>query len=87
MPEEIPGELLEPKKSGDSLWFLPWLSILLTVALFGIYIGNLLFGTNSLEVLLRLKSQERDLTHQVHKLREDNVRLQKEYFELKGLEP
>lgn len=87
MTHESPDDLLEPKKKGDSSWFLPWLSILLGVMLFGVYIGNLLFGTNSLEVLLRLRSYENELKHQVERLREENARLQKEYFELKRLEP
>lgn len=53
----------------------------------GIYIGNLLFGANSLEVLLHLKSHEQSLKQRVEQLQRENARLQKEYFELKGLEP
>lgn len=57
------------------------------VTVFGIYIGNLLFGTNSLEVLLQLESKKEELSSHVQELQQQNATLQKEYFELKVLEP
>ena len=82
-----PSELLEEPKEEHIPWIIPWGGILLGVALMGIYIGNLLFGANSLEVLLHLKSHEQSLKQRVEQLQRENARLQKEYFELKGLEP
>ena len=63
------------------------LSALLLIILLGIYIGNLLFGKNSVEVLFELENKKDALKREVQRLKEDNARLQKEYFELKQLEP
>jgi hypothetical protein len=52
----------------------------------GIYIGILLFGDNSLEILLGLEEYESYLHEQIETLKSDNAQLQKEYFELKELE-
>ena len=51
------------------------------------YIGNLLFGKSSLDVLIQLEGQENELKNEIAYLLEDNARLQKDYFELKNLEP
>ena len=53
----------------------------------GFYVGNLLYGVNSLSVLDKLTHKEFSLKSSIEKLKEENARLQKEYFELKGLEP
>ena len=52
-----------------------------------LYVGNLLFGKSSLDVLIRLEGQESGLQNEIAYLLQDNARLQKEYFELKNLEP
>jgi len=52
----------------------------------GIYIGILLFGDNSLEILLGLEEYETYLEEEVDRLKQENAGLQKEYFELKELE-
>ncbi len=54
---------------------------------FGLYIGNLLFGVDSLSVLEELSKKEQILQLNIEKLKEENAKLQKDYFELKGLEP
>ncbi len=52
------------------------------------YVSNLLFeGKNSLKVYNVLKQQKEQLHYNIKKLQFDNARLQKEYFELKNLEP
>lgn len=63
--------------------------ILLIVLGFGIlsYILYLLFGNNSWEVLLKLRTQKKELETRVEKIQHENVELQKVIFELKGLEP
>ena len=53
----------------------------------GLYVGNLLYGVNSLAVLENLTYREVNLKSTIEKLKEENAKLQKEYFELKGLEP
>jgi cell division protein FtsB len=57
------------------------------VLLLGTYIGILLFGDNSLEVLLELEEYESYLQDEISRLKAENANLQKEYFELKELDP
>jgi hypothetical protein len=59
---------------------------LLGVLALGIYIGILLFGDNSLEVLLSIEEYQDYLNTEVENLKDANSQLQKEYFELKELE-
>ncbi len=51
-----------------------WLIVFGLLLATGLYLGYLLFGSNSVEVLLRLQSQKKHL-------------LQKQIFELKELKP
>lgn len=51
----------------------------------GIYLGVLLYGTNSLEVLLGLQDYENYLQDEVYRLKDENAELQREYFELKEI--
>ena len=51
------------------------------------HVANLLFGVNSLEVYTSLKDKRTYLISEINRLQESNARLQKEYFELKNLEP
>ncbi|MDL0079658.1 hypothetical protein [Helicobacter zhangjianzhongii] len=59
----------------------------IAVVCMGAYVGFLLFGDNSLEVLLRNIAQRDELLEEVSDLQAKNARLQKDLFELKGLEP
>jgi cell division protein FtsB len=58
---------------------------LVLIVLLGIYIGVLLYGTNSLEVLFHLEDYEADLKEKVVSLKKENAELQREYFELKEI--
>ena len=51
------------------------------------HVANLLFGVNSYEVYSSLKNKRAYLQSEIVRLQQDNARLQKEYFELKNLEP
>jgi len=62
-----------------------FLTLLLIVLATGVYIGILLYGTNSLEVLLGLQDYEEYLQSEIDRLRTQNAELQKEYFELKEI--
>jgi len=57
------------------------------ILLFGIYVGVLMYGENSLTVLNQLKEKKESLSLEDKALKVENQRLQKEYFELKQLEP
>jgi len=59
----------------------------LIVVFSGIYIGIILFGENSLQVLLNLEEYETFLHEEVAELKNENASLQKELFELKELDP
>jgi len=59
--------------------------LLVIVISFGVYIGTLLYGTNSLEVLLELQDYETYLQSEVTRLKIENAELQREYFELKEI--
>lgn len=55
------------------------------VVFFGIYLGIILYGTNSVEVLLNLQDYETYLQNEVVRLKSENAELQREYFELKEI--
>ncbi len=59
----------------------------LVILLFGIYVGILIYGENSLTVLNQLKEKKQGLFEEGKALKNENQRLQKEYLELKQLEP
>lgn len=62
-------------------------TIVVAILLFGWYIGVLLFGENSLLALTKLQNEKRQLTREVVRLQAENEKLQKDFFELKQLEP
>jgi len=62
-----------------------FLIFLLIVLAIGVYLGILLYGTNSLEVFFGLQDYEIYLQDEVHRLRDENAELQREYFELKEI--
>ncbi|WP_457596991.1 hypothetical protein [Hydrogenimonas sp.] len=73
-----------------SVFGIPLTRILVALAAvvaLGIYAGVLLFGPNSLTVLLGLEEQHASLQRHIERLKSENAALQKEYFELKQLEP
>jgi len=55
------------------------------VIVLGIYLGVLLYGTNSLDVLFGLQEYENYLQDEVVHLKKENAELQREYFELKEI--
>lgn len=79
-------EILEFRRGGFYR-LLPLFSFLLLICILGVYIGNLLFGNNSLNVLLAINQKELQMRQEVDRLTHENATLQKELFELKGLEP
>ncbi|MDD2450973.1 hypothetical protein [Sulfurovum sp.] len=77
------------QKAGEiaGLSIKTFLISLLGILLFGIYLGILIYGENSLTVLEHLKEKKAALIDRKKVLKAENRRLQKEYFELKQLEP
>jgi sensor histidine kinase YesM len=82
--EEIDDSLsFTQKYLGLSL--VKFLSLLFIVLALGMYIGSLLYGTNSLEVLFGLEDYENYLQDEVYRLKNENAQLQMQYFELKEI--
>jgi len=68
--------------------FLVIVIVSIAITLFLSYhVANVLFGDNSLEVYNSLKHKKEYLEREIIRLQKDNAHLQKEYFELKNLEP
>jgi len=59
--------------------------LFLIIVLLGMYVGILLYGTNSLEVLFGLQDYEHYLQDEIVKLKTQNASLQREYFELREI--
>jgi cell division protein FtsL len=57
------------------------------VIIFGIYVGNILFGKSSFEVLWSLKNDKYRLEKRIDELKKENSDLQKRLFELQQLDP
>ena len=83
---EVLDEYVE-KKPFDFRLFLRFMLIAFCVICFGIYVGNIIFGKRSLDVMLSLQEQKTQLERDVETLKKQNAQLQKAYFELKELEP
>jgi hypothetical protein len=67
------------------LSFGKFLLFIVLVVFFGVYLGVLLYGTSSLEVLFGLQDYENYLINEIARLKSENAQLQREYFELKEI--
>lgn len=65
--------------------FGKFILFIVLVIFLGVYLGILLYGTSSLEVLFGLQEYENYLTNEIVRLKEENAQLQREYFELKEI--
>lgn len=84
----ITDEIVEEKLQGEDKYsFIQNILIVLSVIVAAIFIGETLFGKNSLEVYLSLQKDKKHLEEKIHKIQYENAALQKEYFELKSLLP
>ena len=63
------------------LSFKVFIATAFLVTLLGIYIANLLFGNNSLQVLQNLRNEEKTLIIEIDQLKEKNAKLHKHYLE------
>ncbi len=86
---EITDEILNhpPQKRVDGFSFLQTLFLAGIVLAAAIFVGDMLFGKNSWQVLVSLKKQQRILDRKIDKISKENANLQKQYFELKSLMP
>ena len=63
------------------------LVIALGVVMAALFISEMLFGKNSLEVYLALQKDDVTLDKKIYQLQNQNAALQKRYFELKNIMP
>jgi len=75
------------KKNSNGSFVLIVIFSLLATMYFAYHWVNLLFGDNSVEVYNSLKYRKKYLEDEISRLQKTNAYLQKEYFELKNLEP
>jgi cell division protein FtsB len=80
-------DLREKEEKKSASFYLKILTLIVIVAGFGIYVGDMLFGKSSLDVLVNLQSTKEAYEQSVYDLKQQNAVLQKEYFELKDLDP
>ncbi|MDD5785815.1 hypothetical protein [Campylobacter lanienae] len=78
---------LDYKKSSSFRRLVAYFLLILVTIIFAIYVGNVFFGSRSASVLYDLKEQKDNLNSEVKRYQELNSALQKEYFELIGLDP
>jgi len=86
---DVLDEFEEDKEEGgsSSLFYLKVISLVIVVVGFGLYIGDVLFGKSSLDILLNLQADKDTLMSKIKSLKDENAVLQKEYFELRQLDP
>lgn len=87
---EVLDEFEDTKKESlatKALFSLKIVSLVVAVLFFGLYIGDVLFGKRSLDVLLNLQEDKDTLIAKIKSLKDENAVLQKEYFELRQLDP
>jgi len=74
------------KEERPSTLFVPVL-LGLSIIMMAMFIGDMLFGKNSLEVYLALEQQQVVLRKKIYQIKNQNAMLQKKYFELKNVMP
>ncbi|MGE4455473.1 MAG: septum formation initiator [Arcobacteraceae bacterium] len=84
--KNIRAKKFDTRQNGIKFVFFVLFLVFMTVFL-AQHIADIFFGDNSIEVYSALKQKESYLQNEIIRLQADNARLQKEYFELKNLEP
>jgi len=80
--------LKKKKKKNKGLKFVTIILVSIIVTIFlANHFASIFFGKNSIEVYVGLKNQKAHLRKEIKNFQHKNARLQKEYFELKNLEP
>jgi cell division protein FtsB len=80
---DIAEELTPKQKKAESGFsFFQVMLIILLVLVAATYMGETLFGKNSLQVLNSLQKQQKILDKKIKKISFENAKLQKEYLEL-----
>jgi len=83
----IGDSLLDERREGHSESYKMPLLVAFFSILMAYFVGETLFGKNSLEVLFALQEKETELQTNIETLKKQNAILQKKYFELKNIMP
>lgn len=79
---------MKKKSSGMGSFILVAIFSIFIMMYFAYHWANLLFlGDNSVQFYISLKNKKEYLESEIKRLQRDNAYLQKEYLELKNLEP
>ena len=84
---EVTEKLLEREEEISNSAWLRALLFVLFVTMGALFVGEALFGKNSLEVYLALKEDRVKLSQKIYQLKNENATLQKSYFEFKNIMP
>ena len=84
---DILEEYSDEEKGLGLLLYAKIIGLAFVVLLFGLYIGDVLFGKSSLDILLNLQEDKDTLMVKIKNLKDENAILQKEYFELRQFDP
>ena len=84
---DILEEYSDEEKGLGLLLYAKIIGLAFVVLLCGLYIGDVLFGKSSLDILLNLQEDKDTLMVKIKNLKDENAILQKEYFELRQLDP
>ena len=83
----LTDKLLQDKSPKENSSFgLPFFLAIL-VSMLALFIGDTLFGKNSLEVFSGLQKDQKLLEKKIYIMKTKNAALQKKYFELKNIMP
>ncbi len=80
--EIVKEQIYQDKGRSFKIFFL-----ILAIVMTAYYVGETLFGKNSLEVYLSLEKKKESLKKNIYNFEHENAALHKEYFELKSLMP
>jgi cell division protein FtsB len=83
------GNISHHSEVKSSVWnsFFKKIFIVLSIIIAVVFILQMLFGQNSIEVYQALKEDKRILNKKIYHLKQENAALQKKYFEYKSLLP
>ena len=80
-------ELLEVKDK-KFIFTLPYkLLVIILVIYLAFYVGSILFGTRSIEEMIKLYKQEQRLKKEIKRSKKENEKLQRKLFEYEVLVP
>ncbi|CZE45949.1 hypothetical protein [Campylobacter geochelonis] len=87
MKEVLNEQAEKPKKAYSLKTFFVFTLLCVLVVIFGVYVGNAIFGERSYTVLKELQKQKVFLYNDVARLKDENAKLQKLYLERAALDP